>query len=511
MEWVAMRHVPAIIVMLAGPVWVLEGATVRDTLLGLQADENRCIVRKTGVRFDSSAEQIFFRFVAGGLRRGDRLQIDWISPGGEVVSSAPYEELPAASSLCFLSALPVAGYAAGASPGEWRARVTVNGAVAHDRRFIIAGVTQTGGLRISAVRWQKEPGGTGRIELDASGMRSLTTINVARYKRTGGWEFVLSAMPDTQEVGRLGAPVQALAPGQYYAILRSESGEQSPPFAFQVATRSEYRLPALDQQTWRITQGPFGSFSHWGRSIHAWDMAPVTNRLVAAMRPGVVVAKDRGLGQTPRSRSFGNYISIDHGDGEFSHYAHLKTRTFLVRTGDRVDAGQPLAEVGTSGYSFGVHLHVHVTKAANIASMSIPFRFVELGEGNARNYRGPVVSQNRPTGFLPVASKAAVAPQSPRRKPKWEATVAFAQWWSKPLPVGRRARKIEVRYGWDDPKAGFDLYLVSPSGRKYVHNAGDRERPLFVASPEPGQWYVYVQAVQGDGASVPFWVDAAVL
>jgi len=511
MEWVAMRLVPVILVMLAGPVWVLEGASVRDIRMGLEADENKCVVRKGGDRFESSAEQIFLRFVAGGLRSGDRLQIDWVAPNGEVASTAPYDELPAASSLCFLSALPVAGYAAGTTPGEWRARVTVNGAVAHEKRFIIAGVTRTGGLRISAVRWQQEQGGQGRIAVDATGMRALTTINVARYRPAGGWEFVFSTMPEAQEAGRLTGNGQALAPGQYYAILRSETGEQSPPFAFQVATRSEYRLPALDRQTWRITQGPFGSFSHWGRSIHAWDMAPVTNRLVAAMRPGVVVAKDRGLGQTPRARTFGNYISIDHGDGEYSHYAHLKTRTFLVKTGDRVDAGQALAEVGTSGYSFGVHLHVHVTKAANIASMSIPFRFAELGEGRGRDYRGPVVSQNRVMGLTPSAAKPATAAQAPKRKPKWEGAVAFAQWWSKPLAVGRKARTIEVRHGWDDPKAGFDLYLVSPSGRKYAHNAGDREQPLRVASPEPGQWYVYVQAVQGDGSALPFWVDAAVM
>jgi uncharacterized protein YfaP (DUF2135 family) len=100
---------------------------------------------------------------------------------------------------------------------------------------------------------------------------------------------------------------------------------------------------------------------------------------------------------------------------------------------------------------------------------------------------------------------------APKRKPKWQGAVAFAQWWSKPLEVGLRARTIEVWHGWDDPKAGFDLYLVSPSGKKFVHNAGEKAQPLRVASPEPGQWYVYVQAVQGDGGAVPFWVDATVL
>lgn len=101
--------------------------------------------------------------------------------------------------------------------------------------------------------------------------------------------------------------------------------------------------------------------------------------------------------------------------------------------------------------------------------------------------------------------------QAPKKKPKWEGSVAFAQWWSKPLAVPRRARAIEVRHGWEDPKVGFDMYLVSPTGRRYAHQAGEREEPLKVMSPEPGQWYVYVQAVQGGGGKLPFWVDAAVL
>lgn len=507
-----MYRVPALILLTASPAWLAGAATIGGSRLGTQADENACVVRGSGSQFDSREQQIFVRFTASGVRAGDRLAIDWVNPKGEIVSSVPYDELPAAKSLCLMSALPVAGYAAGTQPGEWRVRVTVNGAQAHERRFLITGVVRREGLRIRAVRWQQGGEGQGRVDVAAEGLSGLTTVNIARYRHSGGWEFVAHAVPDAVEGGRASAPMAALAPGQYYAILRSESGEQSPPAAFQVATGSEYRFPALAGHTWRITQGPFGSFSHWGRSIHAWDAAPVNNRLVAAMRPGTVVARDLGMGQTPRLRSFGNYISIDHGDGEYSHYAHLKTRTFLVRTGERVDAGQALAEVGTSGYSFGVHLHVHVTRSPKIASMSIPFRFAELGEGRNGNYRGPIVSQNRSTGLVPVAARTAkaAAVQASKTKPKWEGSVAFAQWWRKPLAVPRRARTIEIRHGWEDPATGFDLHLISPSGKRYVHDSGNRDAPLVVASPEPGQWHVFVQAVHGGGGELGFWVDAAV-
>lgn len=509
---VGMYRVATLILLIAWTAWLAGAATIGGGRLGTQADENACVVRGRGSAFDNLEQQIFLRFTASGVRTGDRIQIDWINPQGGVASAVPFDELPAAKSLCLMSVLPVAGYAAGAMPGEWRVRVMVNGVAAHEQRFMITGVVRREGLRIRGVRWRQGADGQARADVEAEGLGGLTTVNIARYRQAGGWEFVAHAMPDSVEGGRISVVMAALEPGQYYAILRSETGEQSPPAAFQVATLSEYRFPALAGQTWRITQGPFGSFSHWGRSIHAWDAAPLTNRLVAAMRPGTVVARDLGLGQTPRLRSFGNYVTIDHGDGEYSHYAHLKTRTFLVKTGDRVDAGQPLAEVGNSGYSFGAHLHVHVTRMPKIASMSIPFRFAELGEGRNGSYRGPIVSQNRPTGLVgPVGGTTrTAAARVEKPKPKWEGAVAFSQWWRKPLAVPKRARTIEVRHGWADPATGFDLHLISPSGKRYVRDAGTKEEALVVAAPEPGQWHVYVQAVHGGGGELPFWVDALV-
>jgi hypothetical protein len=37
---------------------------------------------------------------------------------------------------------------------------------------------------------------------------------------------------------------------------------------------------------------------------------------------------------------FGNYIVIDHGNGEFSHLGHLKPGSAKVAVGDKVRAGQ---------------------------------------------------------------------------------------------------------------------------------------------------------------------------
>src|ERR1035441_2548625 len=84
-------------------------------------------------------------------------------------------------------------------------------------------------------------------------------------------------------------------------------------------------------------QGPYGTFSHWGNALHAFDIAPQSGRCIVAMKGGVASTHDLGLGQDHHHRSFGNYITIDHGNGEYSHYAHLATGSFVVENGQRVE------------------------------------------------------------------------------------------------------------------------------------------------------------------------------
>lgn len=67
----------------------------------------------------------------------------------------------------------------------------------------------------------------------------------------------------------------------------------------------------------------------------------------------------------------GNFIILDHGNGEFSFFAHLKQGSLQVKKGDRVTSGQVLAQVGNSGDSFEPHLHYQLQKGPVIGSETL--------------------------------------------------------------------------------------------------------------------------------------------
>jgi murein DD-endopeptidase MepM/ murein hydrolase activator NlpD len=58
--------------------------------------------------------------------------------------------------------------------------------------------------------------------------------------------------------------------------------------------------------------------------------------------------------------SYGNFITVDHGNGVTSAYGHIMPGGLLVRLGQHVEAGQNIARAGTTGGSTGCHLHFEI-------------------------------------------------------------------------------------------------------------------------------------------------------
>lgn len=58
------------------------------------------------------------------------------------------------------------------------------------------------------------------------------------------------------------------------------------------------------------------------------------------------------------SKGYGNTVVIEHADGRQTRYAHAQK--LFVSKGDRIDAGEKIAAVGSTGKSTGPHLHFEI-------------------------------------------------------------------------------------------------------------------------------------------------------
>lgn len=85
---------------------------------------------------------------------------------------------------------------------------------------------------------------------------------------------------------------------------------------------------------------------------HGLDIAGEVGDYIRAAWTGVVTFSGWGNG------IYGRMVKIDHGNGLETVYAHNSRN--LVRAGEYVRGGDPIAEVGSTGNARGPHLHFEV-------------------------------------------------------------------------------------------------------------------------------------------------------
>jgi cell division protein FtsB len=81
------------------------------------------------------------------------------------------------------------------------------------------------------------------------------------------------------------------------------------------------------------------------------DIAAPKGTPVYATAEGIVIG-------TTYQAGLGNLIVIDHGNGYSTTYGHLSK--IMVAAGHRVNRGEIIGQVGSTGYSTGPHLHYEV-------------------------------------------------------------------------------------------------------------------------------------------------------
>jgi Peptidase family M23 len=138
---------------------------------------------------------------------------------------------------------------------------------------------------------------------------------------------------------------------------------------------SPYRLPWPGGMTRLCVQSNRAIVSHRGREEFAYDFAMPVGSEVSAARGGIVIRVEvehdgRGL-DAPN-----NSIVIDHADGTFGWYLHLRQGGSNVAPGRRVRQGEHIAASGNVGMSSLPHLHFQVTDAAGHL---LPVTFADVG------------------------------------------------------------------------------------------------------------------------------------
>ncbi|BBA80295.1 peptidoglycan-binding M23B family peptidase [cyanobacterium endosymbiont of Rhopalodia gibberula] len=90
----------------------------------------------------------------------------------------------------------------------------------------------------------------------------------------------------------------------------------------------------------------------WGRMHRGIDIAAPIGTPIIAAAPGEVITAGWNSG------GYGKLVKVRHPDGSITLYAH--NNRLLVRRGQKVEQGQQIAEMGSTGYSTGPHLHFEV-------------------------------------------------------------------------------------------------------------------------------------------------------
>lgn len=126
-------------------------------------------------------------------------------------------------------------------------------------------------------------------------------------------------------------------------------------------------------------------------------------RPVFAPGAGKVIARvndvpDNVPGQMNPAQLAGNYVLIDHQNGEYSLLAHFKQGSVTVNVGDDVAAGQQLGLCGNSGNSSEPHIHYHLQNVPEpLGGEALPIQFEAAVVDGTRHERVEILQGQRVT------------------------------------------------------------------------------------------------------------------
>lgn len=152
-----------------------------------------------------------------------------------------------------------------------------------------------------------------------------------------------SAAPDILTVAKVSA-----APQESQKIAASDRLVQARD-ARLAAEEAERNRPKFVRPAEGRLSSRFGS--RWGTTHYGLDIANRMGTPILAVADGTVIEAGPASG-------FGLWVRIQHADGTISVYGHMES--FSVHEGQKVQAGDRIASMGSRGYSTGPHLHFEI-------------------------------------------------------------------------------------------------------------------------------------------------------
>jgi murein DD-endopeptidase MepM/ murein hydrolase activator NlpD len=143
---------------------------------------------------------------------------------------------------------------------------------------------------------------------------------------------------------------------------------------------NRYKLPVPKKLLQRIDRT--SSPAHMGKLRNSIDFIVDEETPVLAAGDGIVifVKDDSNIGgPNPVYWIHTNFIVIMHSNGEYSRYDHLSYNSSKVIVGQRIRAGEEIARVGMTGFTYLPHLHFQVFVITGI-NMWTDFNTVEVND-----------------------------------------------------------------------------------------------------------------------------------
>jgi hypothetical protein len=144
--------------------------------------------------------------------------------------------------------------------------------------------------------------------------------------------------------------------------------------------------PGPDAKDWHC--GRLTYDGHKGTDIRVPDGVAMAKGIqVLAAAPGTVLRLRDGMDDVSirvtgaaaiKDREAGNSVIIDHGNGWETQYSHLRKGSIIVKPGQTVTAGEPIALMGLSGNTEFTHTHFEVRHNGKPVD---PYNGADMGTG----------------------------------------------------------------------------------------------------------------------------------